>query len=75
MDQMSSVPLHPPHFGATVKSVDASNAKRIPGVVQVVRFSGDAFRFEEIDGLLNTQGCEGGMQEFAGRLRLGVRER
>ncbi|HWZ47626.1 MAG TPA: xanthine dehydrogenase family protein molybdopterin-binding subunit, partial [Herbaspirillum sp.] len=43
-----AVPLHPPHFGATVKSVDATKAKRIPGVVQVVRFSGDAFRFEGV---------------------------
>ncbi|MDB5992184.1 MAG: aldehyde oxidase, partial [Herbaspirillum sp.] len=39
-----AVVLHPAHFGATVKSVDASKAKRIHGVVQVVRFNGDAFR-------------------------------
>jgi len=40
-----AVPLHPSRFGATVKSVDASKAKAIPGVVQVVQFAGTAHSF------------------------------
>ncbi|MDB5776254.1 MAG: iorB1 [Herbaspirillum sp.] len=43
-----AVALHPSHFGATVKSVNATKARKIPGVVQVVRFSGGAYRFEGV---------------------------
>ncbi len=34
---LTAVPIHPPMFGATVKSFDASKAKAIAGVVDVVQ--------------------------------------
>jgi isoquinoline 1-oxidoreductase subunit beta len=34
--QLTAVMIHPPAFGATVKSFDASKAKTLPGVVDVV---------------------------------------
>lgn len=34
---LTAVPIHPPMFGATVKSFDASKAKSIKGVVDVVQ--------------------------------------
>jgi isoquinoline 1-oxidoreductase beta subunit len=34
---LTAVPIHPPLFGATLKSFDASKAKAIKGVVDVVR--------------------------------------
>jgi len=40
-----AVVAHPPRFGGTVKSVDASRAKAIPGVVAVVPYSGTAHTF------------------------------
>lgn len=40
-----AVPLHPVRFGATVKSVNATKAKAIPGVVEVVQFAGTARSF------------------------------
>ncbi|MDN0073445.1 xanthine dehydrogenase family protein molybdopterin-binding subunit [Crenobacter sp. SG2303] len=40
-----AVVAHPPRFGGTVKSVDASKAKAIPGVVAVVPYSGTAHTF------------------------------
>src|SRR5205823_2969764 len=36
---LTAVVLHPPHFGAKLKSFDAAKAKAIPGVVNVVAFS------------------------------------
>ncbi len=34
---LTAVPIHPPMFGATVRSFDAAAAKAIPGVVDVVQ--------------------------------------
>jgi isoquinoline 1-oxidoreductase subunit beta len=34
---LTAVPIHPPMFGATVKSFDASKAKEIAGIVDVVQ--------------------------------------
>ena len=36
---LTAVPIHPPVFGATVKSFDASKAKAMKGVVDVVQMS------------------------------------
>ena len=36
---LTAVVLHPPRFGAKLKSFDAAKAKSIPGVVNVVQFS------------------------------------
>src|SRR6266568_8117706 len=36
---LTAVVLHPPRFGAKLKSFDAAKAKEIPGVVNVVAFS------------------------------------
>jgi len=36
---LTAVVLHPPRFGAKLKSFDAAKAKTIPGVVNVVQFS------------------------------------
>jgi isoquinoline 1-oxidoreductase beta subunit len=36
---LTAVVLHPPRFGAKLKSFDAAKAKQIPGVVNVVAFS------------------------------------
>ncbi len=40
-----AVVAHPPRFGATLKRVDASKAKAIKGVVDVVEFEGGPGRF------------------------------
>lgn len=40
-----AVPAHPSRFGATVKSFDATQARAIPGVVDVVQFGGSPTRF------------------------------
>ncbi|MCW3480338.1 xanthine dehydrogenase family protein molybdopterin-binding subunit [Neisseriaceae bacterium JH1-16] len=40
-----AIVAHPPRFGATVKSVDASKAQEIPGVVAVVPYAGTAHTF------------------------------
>ena len=40
-----AVPAHPPRFGATVQSVDASRAKAIAGVLDVVQFPGSSSSF------------------------------
>jgi isoquinoline 1-oxidoreductase beta subunit len=47
-DMLVAVPAHPPRFGATVKSFDASAAKAVPGVVAVVQFPGGTSRFEGV---------------------------
>jgi len=39
---LTAVVLHPPRFGAKLKSFDAAKAKSIPGVVNVVQFSTSA---------------------------------
>ena len=36
-DMLTAVVAHPPRFGATVKSFDASEAKKVPGVVDVFK--------------------------------------
>jgi isoquinoline 1-oxidoreductase beta subunit len=36
---MTAVALHPPRFGAKLKSFDASKAREIPGVMDVVQFT------------------------------------
>src|SRR5262245_15082415 len=38
-DMLTAVVLHPPRFGAKLKSFDAAEAKAIPGVVDAVAFS------------------------------------
>jgi isoquinoline 1-oxidoreductase beta subunit len=43
-DMLVAVVAHPPRFGASVKHVDDSKARAIPGVVDVIRFDGDAHR-------------------------------
>lgn len=43
-----AVVAHPPRFGATLKSFDASKAKAIKGVVDVVRFAGGPGRREGV---------------------------
>ncbi len=40
-----AVVAHPQRFGATVRNVDASAARAIAGVVDVVQFAGDVHRF------------------------------
>ncbi|SEQ83778.1 isoquinoline 1-oxidoreductase, beta subunit [Solimonas aquatica] len=43
-----AVVAHPPRFGARLKSFDDAAAKAIKGVVDVVRFEGDAKRFSGV---------------------------
>jgi isoquinoline 1-oxidoreductase subunit beta len=43
-DMLIAVAAHPVRFGASVTSFDATAAKAIPGVVDVVQFPGDAYR-------------------------------
>lgn len=43
-----AVPLHPSRFGATVKSIDATAAKAVPGVLHVVQFEGTAASFSGV---------------------------
>ena len=38
-DMLTAVVLHPPRFGAKLKSVDPARARQVPGVVDVVRFA------------------------------------
>ena len=44
-DMLVAVVAHPQRFGAVVKSVDKAKAKAVPGVVEVVQFSGSPHRF------------------------------
>ncbi|TDO16493.1 MULTISPECIES: xanthine dehydrogenase family protein molybdopterin-binding subunit [Halomonas] len=45
---LMAVPAHPHRFGATLSSVDDSQALEVPGVVGVVRFAGGNRRFEGV---------------------------
>lgn len=44
-DMLVAVVAHPPRFGATLKSFDASKAKAIKGVIDVVAYDGGQGRF------------------------------
>ncbi len=44
-DMLVAVVAHPPRFGAVPAKVDASKAKAVPGVVDVVQFPGSERRF------------------------------
>jgi isoquinoline 1-oxidoreductase subunit beta len=44
-DMLVAVVAHPPRFGATLKSFDASKAKAVKGVVDVVAYEGGHGRF------------------------------
>ncbi len=47
-DMLVAVVSHPPRFGATLKSFDATQAKAIKGVVDVVGYEGGTGRFDGV---------------------------